>query len=224
MDGVFVTATDTGVGKTTVAAGLLKLLHGSRNVCYWKPIQTGTVIGDDTKDVIELTELGSDAFMDPGYRFADPVAPYLAARAWKKEIDIERLVKLFNEAKTAGKFIITEGAGGVLVPLSKEVLLIDLIEKLKIPVLLVAPDTLGTINQTLLTVNALREKEIEILGVILTRSSQQSGRGNAECISHFGKVKILAEFREQSDRRTVISQVSCDPALRKMFNVPEIPM
>jgi len=88
MDGIFVTATCTEVGKTTISAGLLRLMHGHRKVAYWKPIQTGTVIGDDTNDVKELTEFGKEYFLDPVYRLPETLAPYLAARAFGKKIDL----------------------------------------------------------------------------------------------------------------------------------------
>lgn len=223
MEGIFVTGTDTQVGKTTVSAGLLKLLHGSRKVSYWKPIQTGTVIGDDTQDVKLLTALEADVFLEPKYRFAEPIAPYLAAKQWGRSIDLGTIVEAFNQYKAEGRFILVEGAGGFLVPLTEKELQNELVKKLKLPVILVSPNKLGTINNTLLTVNALRADGIDVLGVILTKSRQAAGKGNAECIARYGGVSVLAEFDETSDRKTTVGQVSCHPDLRKLFNVSAIP-
>ena len=82
--GVFVIGVDTGVGKTTLCAGLLKMLVGSRKVAYWKPVQTGTIVGDDTKDIRKATQLSDDYFVEPAYRFPDPLSPHFAARKWGK--------------------------------------------------------------------------------------------------------------------------------------------
>src|SRR4051812_4109951 len=98
MDGIFVTGTDTGVGKTTVSAGLLALLHG-KNAVYWKPVQTGTVIGDDTEEVKALTEFGPESYMVPAYRFPDPVAPSIAAVKWKKPISMDTLLEEWKKRK-----------------------------------------------------------------------------------------------------------------------------
>lgn len=222
MDGIFVTGTDTGIGKTTVSAGLLKLLYGYKKVAYWKPVQTGTVIGDDTQDVRELTELPEAAYLTPEMRFVDPVAPYEAAKKWKQKIDIDLLAERFKQYNKEG-FVIVEGAGGLLVPLTETELQDALIKKLGLPVLIVAANQLGTINQTLLTIKQCRASGIEVLGVVLSRSGRFAGLGNKESIERYGNVEVLAELPEQTDRRAVVGAVSAHPRLRKLFGVAELP-
>ena len=221
MEGVFVTGTDTGVGKTTFCAGLLKLIQGTYKVRYWKPVQTGTIIGDDTNVIKELTQLNADFFVQPAYRFPDPVSPHMAAKKWGQEVDLETLKKAYTAAKATTDFMIVEGAGGLLVPLNDRVLQIDLIKAIGLPLLVVAEDRVGAINQTLLTLNAARAVGIEILGVVLTKT--RKNLGNAEPIAQFGKVEILAEFDPSEDSRNVIAQVGGHEGLRKLFNVKSLP-
>lgn len=223
MDGVFITGTDTGVGKTTVAAGLLKLLYGSKPVSYWKPIQTGTVIGDDTVDVRALTELGDDAYLAPSYRFADPIAPSQAAKQWGQTIDVGELTATASKIGK-GRYLLVEGAGGILVPLTDKMLQIDFMKQLGLPVLVVAPNKLGTINQTLLTVRECVRLGINLMGVILTKSRQSTAMGNADSIALHGKVEVLAEIADSSDRKTTVAQIAAHPRLRSLFGVPQIPM
>jgi len=221
MENVFVTGTDTEVGKTTIAAGLLRLIHGNKPVAYWKPVQTGTVIGNDTDDVRELTELGADNFIPAKYSFAEAVAPAIAAKQWKHPINIDEIVKDFRGYQK-DRFIIVEGGGGLLVPMTETSLQIELVQKLKAPVIIVSADKVGTINHTLLTVNALRAEKIPLLGVVMTKCT--GAIGNAESISRYGDVEILGEFQQTMDRRTVISQVSTHPGLRKLFGMPALPL
>ncbi len=223
MDGVFVTGTDTGVGKTTVSAGLLSLLHGSHPTAYWKPIQTGTIIGDDTEEVRSLTEFAPETYISPGYRFPDPLAPTIAARKWKKVIEIDALMGQWKRERN-NRLVIVEGAGGILVPLTEDELQVDFVARLKIPLLIVASDRLGTINHTLLTVNAARAAGVEVLGVILTRTEEGLTKGNAECIERFGKVEVLASLKSAPDGRSAVAQVGGNPRLRELFKVSALPL
>ncbi len=221
MESIFVTGSDTNVGKTIVSAGLLKLMHGFRKVCYWKPIQTGTIMSDDTNDVRTMVEYGPECFMEPVYRFPDPLAPRHAAQKWGKEIDVDLVVKTYQDRPDKDRFMIVEGAGGIEVPLNDKESQRSLIKKLGLPVLIVAEDRIGAINHTLLTIEAARRDGISILGVILSKA--KGTYGNSESISHFGKVEVLAEFPPYEDSRSVVAQVSCHPRLREIFNVPPMP-
>lgn len=221
MEGIFVTGADTNVGKTVVSAGLLKLMHGFRKVHYWKPVQTGTVMNDDTDDIRAMVELGPECFMEPTYRFADPLAPRHAAKKWGKHIDLNEIAKQYANRPNPDAFTIIEGAGGLLVPMNDEETQKDLIKKLGLPVLLIAEDRIGAINHTLLALAECRHENIPVLGVILTKA--QGTYGNAENISHFGKVEILAEIQPYEDSKTLIAQVSCNKRLRELFLVPAMP-
>jgi dethiobiotin synthase len=223
MEGVFVIGIDTGVGKTSVCAGLVKLLHGTRKVVYWKPVQTGTIVGDDTKEVKRLTEFPAETYMEPAYRFPDPLSPHWAAKKWGKTIDLAAMQAQFAERKktAGGAFFVLEGAGGLLVPYNSQELQIDFIRKIGMPMLIIAEDRVGAINQTLLTLNAARDHKLPILGVILTRSRRTLG--NAEAITHFGKCDILAEFDPVEDVRTLVGQVGAHSRLREVFQVGSLP-
>lgn len=221
MDGVFIIGVDTGVGKSSVSAGLVKLLYGSKKVCYWKPIQTGTIVSDDTKDLKSVTSLPDDCFMEPSYRFAEPLSPYMAAKKWGKRVEMDVLVNAFQEAKKKGCFPIIEGAGGLLVPFNDKELQVDFAKKIKLPIIFVTEDRVGAINQALLAIDYARDEGLEILGLVITRSRRTFG--NAESIAHFGKIEILAEFDPTDDIRTLIAQVGANERLRTIFKVPQLP-
>jgi len=222
MEGIFVTGVDTSVGKTIVCAGMLKAAIGGRKVAYWKPVQTGTIVSDDTATVRSLVDATDDCFLDPVYRFADPVSPHFAALKWGKRIDLDEIVRRYEEARKRGITVILEGAGGMLVPLNDKDLQADLIERVKLPVLLVATDRVGAINQTLLSLNECRERNIAVAGVILTKS--RGHLGNAEAISTFGKVEVLAEIAPSDDSRTLVAAVSGNDRVRKLLGVPSLPL
>lgn len=221
MDGVFITGTDTGVGKTIVASGLLKLLVGTKKAAYWKPVQTGTIMGDDTRTVKSLTDLQEEYFLPPTYRFAEPLSPHHAATKWGKKIELDVLFNAFEEARKSGRFLVIEGAGGILVPLGENVLQIDLIKKLKTPLIIVAEDRVGAINHVMLTAKAARDAHIPLLGVVLTRS--RKSLGNAESIARFANIPILAELDSSEDSRTLVAQAGANQVLRDILSVDVLP-
>jgi len=190
MKGVFVTGTDTDIGKTIVSAALTCAFKESESVCYWKPIQTGIETDDDTRTVRRLAECGDDEIFDKGFRLEQPLSPHLSARLANIEITIEKILNFLPKQKNQ-KFWIVEGAGGVFVPLNETELMIDLIKALDLSVVIVARSGLGTINHTLLTVEALRNRGLKILGVVMNGEPKQENR---KAIEHFGQVKVLAEM------------------------------
>lgn len=219
MEGVFITGTDTGVGKTTICAGLLKMIYGSRPVKYWKPVQTGTIVGDDTREVKGITGLADECFAEPSYRFPDPVSPHLAAEKWGKIVQMSKLKGDFDKFKS--NFLVVEGAGGILVPYSESILQIDFTKEIRLPVIIVGQDRVGAINHTLLTLEACRRVGVEILGVILTRFRMTLGNGSI--ISSFGKTEVLANFAPTDDPKLLVAQVMSNDRLRQLFNVPVLP-
>lgn len=161
---VFITGTDTNVGKT-ITSGLLlkkysKLLPDIR---YWKPIQTGYPPDDDSKIVQNISGV-SDNFILQGIKFKYPYSPHYAAELENAIIDIHNLKIQFKEYSQRYRLII-EGAGGIYVPLTRNYFWIDWIHELQLPVLIVARSTLGTINHTLLTIQALKNRNITIIGI-----------------------------------------------------------
>ncbi|HEY9643790.1 MAG TPA: dethiobiotin synthase [Coleofasciculaceae cyanobacterium] len=199
----FVTGTDTDVGKTVVSAMLTLGLGGA----YWKPIQSGLEPITDTDYVQTITGLDSSHFMPERFRLPEPLSPHASAAIAQVQINLAD----FQLPVVSQPHLIVEGAGGLLVPLNSQDLLIDLIQRLELPVCLVARSSLGTINHTLLSLNALRQANIPILGVIL------NGKPNAinrEAIAHYGQVPILGEL----DRLTAINPVTLKKAFQAMFD------
>lgn len=191
MKGFFVTGTDTGIGKTVCSAMLMNHLRKQReNICYWKPIQTGIEEDNDTQTVRDLANCLDKEILDAGFRLEKPLSPHLSARIAGVEITVEKTLQ-FVKSEKDNRFFIVEGAGGVLVPLNDTELMIDLITALKLPVIIVARSSLGTINHTLLTLEALRKQQLDVFGVIM------NGEPNAEnrkAIEHYGNVRVLAEI------------------------------
>lgn len=181
MKKVFVTGTDTGVGKTVVSALLCSALDGT----YWKPVQTGSREGTDRQTVRLLAGLMDEDEIPEVYCLPEPVSPHLAARWTGVRL---RLGAVCRPQIPESKWLIVEGAGGVLVPLNDTEFMRDLIKCLGFPVVLVSRTAVGTINHTLLSLEALRHAEIEVLGVVLNGEENQDNR---EAIQHYGQVPIL---------------------------------
>lgn len=190
MIGIFVTGTDTNVGKTIVSAALVCALREKKTICYWKPIQTGIETDDDTATVRRLANCSREEIFDEGFRLEKPLSPHLSARLANIEITVEKILN-FLPRDEEKHFWIVEGAGGALVPLNEKELMIDLIAALRLPALIAARSGLGTINHTLLTVEILRARGLEISGVVM---NGEPNRENRNAIEHFGDVKILAEI------------------------------
>lgn len=190
MNGIFVTGTDTNVGKTIVAAALVCALRTEKSICYWKPVQTGIETDDDTRTVLKLANCSENEIFDEGFRLEKPLSPHLSARLANVEITVENTLDFLSDNKDE-RFWIVEGAGGALVPLNENELMIDFIEALGLSVVIAARSGLGTINHTLLTVEILRSRNLEISGVVMNGARDAENR---KAIEHFGRVKVLAEM------------------------------
>jgi 8-amino-7-oxononanoate synthase/dethiobiotin synthase len=163
---VFVTGTDTGVGKTIVTAAIARALAATGlRVAIFKPLQTGTIDGDD--DAREAARLsGCDAFT--GVALPDPLAPSVAADLVGAEIDLDAIRDRFHELESSYDTVIVEGAGGVLVPIDGETTMADLARDLGLPVVVVARPALGTLNHTALTVEAARSRGVDVVGIVIS--------------------------------------------------------
>jgi dethiobiotin synthetase len=180
---IVVTGTDTGIGKTVFAAGLADMLGAS----YWKPIQSGLEGETDSQIVARLGGLSKDRILPERYRLTMPVSPHQSAAIDGVRIDIAAL----TVPDTGGRPVVIEGAGGLMVPLDQTTLYIDVFARWRIPVVLCARTSLGTINHSLLSVEALRRRDIELLGIAFI------GEGNPEserAISEIGRVKRLGRL------------------------------
>lgn len=200
----FVTGTDTNVGKTVVSA----LLTLGLQATYWKPIQSGLEPITDTEFVRSATGLDSSFFMPERFRLTQPLSPHAAAAIDDVQIHLADF-QLPRSLPTS--HLIVEGAGGLMVPLNSQDLIIDLIKHLNLPVCLVARSSLGTINHTLLSLAQLQRAEIPVLGVILNGEKNLSNR---EAIAHYGKVPILGELEPLKD----INPATLKAAFTQMFS------
>lgn len=152
-----ITGTDTGIGKTTAAAMLTLALDAD----YWKPIQSGTADGTDRRTVQTLTGLPDERFLPEAYVLTHPLSPHRAAELDGVDIDFMQLHKPETERP-----LIVEGAGGLLVPITRHVLQIDLFAAWEAPLILCCRTGLGTINHTLLSCEAIRRRGLTLHGLI----------------------------------------------------------
>ena len=174
---IVITGTDTGVGKTVAAAALAWRLGAS----YWKPVQAGL---DEETDSEAVARLAGVEVLPEAYRLVTPCSPHRAAEIDGVTIDLDRLVP------PPGRVVI-EGAGGALVPLTRELVYADLFARWRRPVVVVARTTLGTINHTLLTVEALRARSIWVGGVLFSGNAMPDSEAT---ICAMGKVRSLGRI------------------------------
>jgi dethiobiotin synthetase len=189
VTGLFITGTDTNIGKTTASAALFHRYRQTVKLRYWKPVQTGFPEDDDTATVRALGHCSDDEICEDGVRLARPLSPHLSAQYSGEQVDLARLLRSRNEGNC--RAWIVEGAGGVLVPLNERQFMIDLIATLALPTLIVARSQLGTINHTLLTLGALRSRAIPVIGVILCGERNADNRRSIET---YGNIPVLGEM------------------------------
>lgn len=184
--GLFVTGTDTSVGKTTVACALIYALRTEGiNVGVMKPIESGCSLKKEKpypRDGARLRRAA--AAQDPmrsitPYPLRVPLAPSIAAQLEKVPISLPHIVKGFNLLKKNYQFMVVEGVGGILVPLTSQKCVLDLTKALRLPLLIVAANRLGALNHTLLTVEAAIVRKIQIKGVILNNVTDRSDRSTS---------------------------------------------
>jgi dethiobiotin synthetase len=179
---IFVTGTDTGIGKSVFSAALAGALDGF----YWKPIQAGLNDETDSQTVLRLSGLAAERVLPEAYRLRTPASPHLAAERDGVTIDHEALLVPETERP-----LVVEGAGGLLVPLTRNVTYLDLMARWRVPVVLCARTALGTINHSLLSIEALRARGVAMLGIAFI------GEENVESeriIVEMGKVRRLGRL------------------------------
>jgi dethiobiotin synthetase len=201
ISGLFVTGTDTGVGKTYLSAGIATaLISRCVDVGVMKPAETGCImrVGRLAQGLARLMK--SARVKDPlslvnPYRFRMPLAPAVASEREGKAIDPLKIISAFQTLSKRHEFMIVEGAGGIMTPLSENYTYLDLAKKLGLPVLIVARPGLGTINHTLLTIAALRGRKISIAGIVINYAQDvKSGlaeKTNPEVIEKISGIRII---------------------------------
>jgi len=204
MNRLFITGTDTGVGKTTVACAIVAAWRTlGRRLAVMKPIETGcspTASGLLPEDARRLCSAAGDALSLADVcpcRFALPASPEAAAEAASATIDRHRIAATAARILDRRDALVVEGAGGLLVPISPGYLMADLALDLDCALLIVARASLGTINHTLLTIEAARRRNLPLLGVVLNRPSATNGPDeptNPAAIMRYGQARIFGTF------------------------------
>ncbi len=181
LRGVFITGTDTEIGKTTIAAGLAWLLSKNNiKVAVMKPFATSTRIyskmykSHDTAILAKAANIKeSDLILNPVF-FPVPASPLMAADLMSSHVDLNSVIEKFSFLKKKYQFTVVEGIGGIMVPVTTRVTVAEIIKKMNIPTIIVSRSKLGSINHTILTINACKENKIPILGIIFNQMPKES--------------------------------------------------
>ena len=179
---IVVTGSDTGIGKSVFAAGLTAMLDG----IYWKPVQSGIEEETDSEIVARLAGLSPDRVLPEAWRLKEPLSPHRAAELDGVEIDTEALT-----LPVTGLPLVVEGAGGLMVPVNRRTLYVDVFARWGAPVVLCARTGLGTINHTLLSIEALRSRSVPLLGVAFIGDEMTDTQ---RIIAEMGKVCVLGRL------------------------------
>ena len=202
---IVVTGTDTGIGKTVFAAALADRL----GACYWKPIQSGLEGETDSQVAARLGGLSSKRILPERYCLTTPVSPHQSAAKDGVRIAIDAL----EVPDTGGRPLVIEGAGGLMVPLDRTTLYIDVFARWRIPVVLCARTSLGTINHSLLSVEALRRREIEPIGVaFIGEDNPESERAICEIgrVRRLGRLPMLSPLTQETLREAFATSFKPD--------------
>ncbi|WP_042161423.1 dethiobiotin synthase [Paenibacillus gorillae] len=204
IPGLFITGTDTGVGKTIVTAAIAAALRAEgMDVGVWKPVQSGETMGrgmTDAERLLSLTGIQERPEVVAPFTFEAPLTPMLAAKQSGVTLTVREIISAGSPLVDHYQALIVEGAGGVAVPLTEEAFVADFIAELRIPALIVARSGLGTINHTILTVSYLERIGVPIIGVIMndiehTESNDDPSIAmNAELIERYSGLKVLGRL------------------------------
>ena len=208
MSAIFVAGTDTDVGKTHVCGLLLDFLRkNGSDAGYQKWVATGPEFPPaDLATCLRMAQLPLVPALISSqvvYHFALPASPHLAAEQAGAVVDPELIRARYQEMLARHEPLIVEGVGGLMVPLNRELLLVDFLRELKIPTLVVAKSGLGTINHTLLTMEALRRRDIPVLGVVFSDAKPDEDAlvvgDNMHTIAEMGRVQVFGRLRRCLD-------------------------
>jgi dethiobiotin synthase len=221
MRGIFITGTDTNVGKTVVAAAVMLRYRDEATLRYWKPVQTGirdsrfgihtsgdgVSSDDDSTEVARLSGASEDQILRCGVQLPDPVSPHLAARRAGIRITVHSVVETLHSADLKVRAArspesripspesrprwVVEGAGGALVPLNERETMADLMQALDLPVLIAARSSLGTINHTCMTIEVLRRRMLRVAGVVMVGEPNDENR---LAIERYGAAEVIAQM------------------------------
>jgi dethiobiotin synthetase len=211
--GLFITGTDTGVGKTLICGGIARILRNQGlKVGVFKPVATGCrsemdgLVSRDGEFLAMCAELNEPMTVVTPACYRTPAAPIVCARIEEKSIDYEQIAAMYNYLAKSCDVVLVEGIGGALVPLDEKTMIVDLAARMKLPTVIVAREKLGTINHTLLTIGAVRNAGLYAAGVVINGHIFPTA-GIAEetapkIIAELGNTKILATVG-QDDQSSV---------------------
>lgn len=237
--GIFVTGTDTGVGKSVVTAGILLWLRNQGiDAVPVKPVQTGGIMGEDRLiapdlefclSVSRIRPEGHELPLMSPYVYKPACSPHLAGRMAQKYVELSKIKDCTDKLLQNHRALVVEGAGGVMVPLNESLTMLDLMKMLAYPVVLVSRFGLGTINHTLMSIQALRTFDIKIIGVVFNHTEQPQPdnrlieEDNPDTIARLGNVRVLGKLRYlnniSAQRKDIWSHFQEDmPGLKHILN------
>lgn len=228
---IFVTATDTDVGKTVVTAGLAAIMQSlGYKAGVLKPLQTGAVSQGSfliSPDLAFIKKIDPYVSTHASYVLKTPSAPYIASEIEGVPIDLDVILRDYVKMNQKCDTVIVEGSGGLLVPVGPNLLMSDVIKKLNLPAVIVARPNLGTINHTLLTINNAKQLGVNISGVIINKYPEDTDdvviKTAPRLIEEYSDAKILGiikDFKtEQITPSILIDAMLNSVDLEKIFNI-----
>jgi dethiobiotin synthetase len=230
--GIFITGTDTGVGKTLVTGGLAALLRESGiDVGVMKPVESGCrrenngLVPEDALFLREMSGCRDELELINPYALEHPLAPALAAELEGVDIQMEVIREAYLTLASRHELVLVEGAGGMLVPVTAHYFMTDLARELGgLPLLVVARAFLGTINHTLLTLYYARREGIDVLGIVMNHTSPQSGLAeslNREALQRWGEAPFLGSlpFLPSTEPETIKKAIKANLNLKSMWTL-----
>jgi len=192
--GIFITATDTEIGKTAISAALgLALKDKCLDIAYMKPFSAGGKHSEDVSLLFKTLKLKDPLPLINPYHFHSPLAPYPASQIEKRKIYMPKVIYSFQKLKKRHAYTIVEGVGGIMVPITKKYFVLDLIKDMKLPAILIARAGLGTINHTLSSIELLKKKHADVKAIILNNYSGNdlAEKTNVKVIEELSGIKVL---------------------------------
>ena len=227
--GLFITGTDTGVGKTLIAGAIAKILRQSgKNAGVFKPIVTGCkkmqqgLISEDAEFLAHCADSEFSLDIINPVTFKIPAAPFACEKAENRKVDLRKIAAAYKQICKKNDFVIVEGIGGIKVPITNKFDVLALAKAFKLPVIVAAKSKLGTINHTLLTIDAIRRAGLSLAGIIINgydeKTKDVAEKTNAEIIKKLGKVKIIATvpFDDKTNMKKCIIGQKVLKALRNI--------
>lgn len=201
--GIFITGTSTDIGKTYICGLLVKKLKAQGvNVAYYKPVLSGAynIENSDAGYVKNFSKINQDINTMVSYMFKKPVSPHLASKIENRFVERNKILSDFNKLKNDFEYIVVEGSGGIICPIlydgNDNFFLEDIVKMLDLDVIIVSNSGLGTINSTLLTINYIKSKNINIKGIIFNHYKDNiMCNDNINLISHITDIPIIANIK-----------------------------